>query len=163
MSKKDRPRLSRAAAIEALEDLYAQLPSVQCKGLCFDSCTSVHASKLERKRMEERGVKLPPAMANHRLQDLIASGQTPRCPALGPVNNCTVYELRPYTCRAFGVTRHPDDQLRTGPMMCDHGCPADGEISIQEYVRVLREIEEISEAVTGVSRRPTGQEWSGTR
>jgi Fe-S-cluster containining protein len=163
MSKKDRPRLSRAAAIEALEDLYAQLPSVQCRGLCFESCTSVDASKLERERIEERGVKLPLAMANHRLQELIASGQTPRCPALGPMNNCTVYEVRPFTCRAFGVTRHPDDVLRSGPMMCDHGCRADGEISVQEYWRVLREIEEMSQEVTGVSRRPTGPEQRGVR
>jgi Fe-S-cluster containining protein len=163
MSRKNRPRLTREAAIAALEDLYAQLPALECKGRCFDSCTAVDASELERKRMRERGVELPMAMAHHRLQALIAAGRTPRCPALGPLNTCTGYEVRPFTCRAFGMVRDPADHLARGPMMCDYGCIPDGTIGFEQFARALREIEEMSQEVTGVSRRPTGPEQRGMR
>lgn len=161
MSRRKRP--SRAEAIAALEDLYAQLPALECKGLCFDSCTAVDASQLERERMRERGVELPMALAHHRLQALIAAGRMPRCPALGPLNTCTVYEVRPFTCRAFGTVRDPADTLAQGPMMCDHGCIPDGTFGFGQFARALREIEELSREVTGVSRRPTaGPDRRGT-
>jgi len=155
--------MTRAEAVAALEDLYAQLPAIECKGLCHDSCTAIDASELERERMRDRGVELPVALAHHRLQALIAAGKTPRCPALGPLNNCTVYEDRPFVCRAFGMVRDPADALARGPMMCDYGCIPDGTIDFFQYGRALREIEELSRAVTGVSRRPTGPEHRGAR
>lgn len=158
MSRKSRTRVTRAEAIAALEDLYAQLPRLECKGLCFDSCTAVDASELERERMRERGVELPMPLAHHRLQALIAVGKTPRCPALGPLNTCTVYDVRPFVCRVFGMVRDPADTLARGPMMCDYGCIPDGTIDFDQFGRALREIEELSQEVTGVSRRPTGPE-----
>lgn len=148
--------MTRKRALAILDDLYAQLPALECKGLCYDSCTAIDASELERERLAERGIELPERTSHARLLTLIASGQTPRCPALGPLNNCTVYDVRPFTCRAFGMVRdrQTDGGLtHRGPMMCDHGCIPDGTISFAEYARIIREIEELSLHVTGVRRR----------
>lgn len=147
---------TRAEAIEALEDLYAQLPTVECKGLCYDTCTAIDASELERERLRERGIELPVALAHNRLKEIIASGTTPRCPALGPLNTCTVYDGRPFLCRAFGAVydRRLLNPAHTQPMMCDHGCIPEGTITHEELGRILLTIEELSVRVTGVSRRP---------
>lgn len=140
-----------------LEELYASLPALECKGRCHDTCTAIDASELERERMAARGVHLPAALAHAQLAALIESGETPRCPALGPLNTCRVYDVRPMVCRAFGLVMDrattPMNHFK-GPMMCDHGCVPDGTISFQEYARALREIEKLSVLVTGVSRRP---------
>lgn len=148
---KRRPRYTRTQAITMLEELYAQLPPLECKGLCHDSCTSIDASELERERMRERGVELPSGMPHDRLKALIALGVTPRCPALSPLNTCSVYEVRPFICRAFGVVL--DRQTGEG-LMCEHGCIPDGTIDPGQVYRALREIEELSAEVTGVSRAP---------
>lgn len=148
-------RLTEADALAMLDELYASLPAIECRGLCHDSCTAIDASELERRRLAARGVHLPDEPARVQYARIVASGQAPRCPALGPLNTCTVYEVRPFTCRAFGLVldrrtspiRHHD-----GPMMCDHGCIPDGTIDFAEYARVLRDIERLSVEVTGVRR-----------
>lgn len=149
--------MTRAEALAALDELYASLPALECKGRCHDTCTAIDASELERERLAERGVHLPAALAHRQLAALIATGQTPRCPALGPLNTCRVYDVRPFICRAFGMVldrRTSPANPHHGPMMCDHGCVPDGTLSFAEYARVLADIEELSYAVTGVSRRP---------
>ncbi|SEF34466.1 Putative zinc-or iron-chelating domain-containing protein [Amycolatopsis pretoriensis] len=142
---------TRAEAIAALEDLYEQVPAIECKGLCHDSCTSIDASELERERLAARGVTLPVHMSYERLQALIATGKTPRCPALSPLNTCSVYDVRPLICRVFGVVRDRSDLIRGG-LRCEHGCIPDATIDASELFRALRQIEELSIAVTGVPR-----------
>lgn len=147
---------TRSEAIEALEELYAVLPSLECKGLCADSCTVIDASELERQRLRERGIELGPPTDRwtvERLKGLIASGKTPRCPALSPLNTCRVYEVRPLICRVFGMVLDP----RTGDgMMCEHGCIPDATITPAELYRVLLQLDELSEQVTGVRREAHG-------
>lgn len=148
---------SKEEALAMLDDLYAQLPALECKGLCHDSCTGVDASELERERIRARGVELSRASPQLQMKLILGGHQIPRCPALGPLNNCTVYAVRPFTCRAFGLTMDPraPGEMATfkGPMMCDHGCVPDGTITIGEYYRIIQVIEELSVVVTGVSRK----------
>lgn len=144
---------TRAEAIAELEELYASLPALECKGLCHDTCTVIDASELERQRMAEAGVVLPEPPPPHMVARLVKSA---RCPALGPLNTCRVYAVRPFVCRAFGITMdkramHSGAEFRT-PMMCDHGCVPDGTIDLAEFVRVVEDIDRLSEAVTGVRR-----------
>lgn len=145
---------TRAEARAMLDALYAQLPAVECKGLCHDACTAIDASELERERLRERGVELPATSATHRYQEILATGVVPRCPALGPLNTCRVYDVRPFVCRAFGAVYDPTlvNPAHTQPMMCDHGCIPDGTITVAELTRILVEIEVLSVAVTGVPR-----------
>lgn len=143
----------RAAAYAALDDLYKQLPAIECKGACHDTCTVIDMSEIERQRIAETtGVTIP--LPLYPLRRMFETGEPPRCPALGPLNTCTVYEVRPFICRAFGmVLTNPDDPHR-GPMMCDYGCIPDGVISGEEFMRIMTEIERVSAEVTGVDRRP---------
>lgn len=144
-------RPTRAETIARLEQLYASLPALECKGRCHDSCTVIDASELERQRIRERGVELGPYTSRRTLTDLTASGRTPRCPALGPLNTCTVYDVRPLICRAFGMVL---DRATGEGMMCQYGCVPDGTIEPRELYRALLEVEELSRQVTGVSRTP---------
>lgn len=155
MSKRKKARNSataRANAIAILEDLYSQLPALECKGRCHDSCTSIDASELERERLRERGIELPIRLSHQQLAVLIAADRTPRCPALSALNTCAAYDVRPFICRAFGMVYDP---ATGGGLMCDHGCIPDKTMTPAELFRLLREIELLSVEVTGVSRRPT--------
>jgi Fe-S-cluster containining protein len=79
---------------------------------------------------------------------LVAGGRMPRCPALGPLNNCRAYDARPFICRAFGAV------LPT--LQCEHGCVTENGDFIEsaESYRVLYDIERLSREVTGVARVP---------
>ena len=150
-------RRRRQEAIRQPDALYAQLPPLECKGLCHDTCTSVDASELERERMREArpGVELPTFEEG---REAFRRGEIPRCPMLGPLNTCTVYDVRPLICRAFGMVYDSDllNPAHTQPMMCDHGCIPDGTITRAQLFRHLRQIEALSQEVTGVSRIPPG-------
>lgn len=147
-------RLTTAEAYAEIDELYASLPPLECKGKCYDSCTVIDASELERRRLRERGIDLGPPTDRwtlERLKWLIASGRTPRCPALSPLNTCSVYEARPLICRAFGMVLDP----RTGEsMMCEHGCIPDGTITPAQLFKALLQLDELSKQVTGISRAP---------
>jgi Fe-S-cluster containining protein len=160
-----------AEAREALDELYAQLPTIACRGLCADSCHNVDASQLERDRIAEvHGVVLAEPVPHALWQQMAdraraalgdaATGngprglELPRCPALGPLNTCTVYDVRPFTCRAFGAVHTDPVHPSRGPMMCDHGCVPEGVMTLGEYARIVAQIEQLSRQVTGVARRP---------
>jgi hypothetical protein len=99
--------------VAELEQLYAQLPPLTCRGLCEDSCAQlVDAGPLERRRIAQRGV------------DLDAPTADGACPALSHALGgalCSVYEARPVACRLWGVA---------ASMPCPHGClPEGGRVS----------------------------------
>jgi hypothetical protein len=95
-----------ADAVRQLRALYAELPTVQCRRLCANSCrTRIGMSTTERGRIERAvGKTLPPSM--DRVVGLV-------CPLLSPEGSCTVYGLRPLICRLWGVSES---------MRCPHGC-----------------------------------------
>ena len=117
MSRRTRRRTTRPAAVagedvvERLEELYAQLPALACRGLCGHSCSAhVDASAGERARIAAAGV------------DLDAPTADGSCPALSravvPTGRCTVHRVRPMICRLWGSA---------AAMPCPHGCiPAGG-------------------------------------
>jgi Fe-S-cluster containining protein len=148
-------------AVEMLEDLYNQLPPLECKGKCWDTCTAVETSELERQQLAKRGVTLPDVPATKQLRVYAMVGDVPRCPALTAFNTCGAYTDRPFTCRAFGMVLEPGTPRALtfrSAMMCDYGCVPDGTISLAQYVGTLDKIEMLSRAVTGVTRRQTMQE-----
>jgi Fe-S-cluster containining protein len=135
-------------ALEELDALYAQLPTVQCKGLCHDSCTVVPASELEHRRINATGKSISPRMSGRTVNSLRkarGADGPPRCPALGPLNNCTIYEDRPFICRVFGVALD---------LLCEHGCVAENVLPPGEARAVQAQIEQLSRHVTGVNADP---------
>jgi hypothetical protein len=108
--------MSDDEALAAIEKLYDRLPSVECKGLCADSCGgAIHMSDVEHRRIVERtGIDIPQdvdpgeAASRWRMNDRDLA-----CPALVD-ERCTVHDIRPFVCRAWGAGR--------GEMACKHGC-----------------------------------------
>lgn len=149
------------AAVAMLRSLYDQLPALECKGKCFDTCTAIDASELERHQLAKHGITLPDVSPVKQLRVYTMVGGTPRCPALTTFNTCSAYADRPFVCRAFGMVLEPGTPRELtfrSAMMCDHGCIPDKTMSLEQYVGVLDKIEMLSRAVTGVVRRKTMQE-----
>lgn len=95
--------------LEQLRELYEQLPTVACRGLCASSCEEhVEASDAETAALAARGV------------DLGAPTNDGACPALRATpfgqRRCSVYESRPMICRLWGAAE---------AMPCPHGCTTD--------------------------------------
>lgn len=85
-----------------LDALYAELPTIHCQGLCFDSCGPIDMSVRERARIREQAGEV-------RCEAL-------RCSML--VNNrCSVYSIRPMICRLWGLIE---------ALPCHHGCRPEG-------------------------------------
>lgn len=86
---------------QRLKALYAQVPAMECKGLCTDQCSIIGMTELERDRMlQASGGKQATVDANMRC-GYLTSGR------------CDVYDTRPMVCRIFGAA----EDLR-----CKHGC-----------------------------------------
>jgi Fe-S-cluster containining protein len=93
---------------DALDAIYAELPAIECRGQCHDSCCNIDMTGTERQRIADAGVSIP----RRTIHD------TPRpCPALTILNRCAVYEVRPLICRLWGLTR---------VMRCSYGCVPEG-------------------------------------
>lgn len=91
---------------QALLDLYAELPRMQCQGLCADSCASMGMTVLEQRVIRVRtGRSLPLAHAGS------------LCPALTMLRQCSIYEVRPTICRLWGMVP---------AMRCNYGCTPEG-------------------------------------
>lgn len=99
---------------ERLDALYAELPSIECRGKCFDSCGPIEMSVRERARIET----LSGPVTCHGIV----------CNKL--VNNrCSVYSIRPMICRLWGLIES---------LPCHYGCrPEGGLLSNEEGFRFI--------------------------
>lgn len=114
-----------APAARSLGDVYRQIPVVECRGHCVESCGPISMTVDEAARLRGRGVDIPP------LLDAVAAidrGEDYYCPALED-GRCRVYEDRPTICRLWGATES---------MRCPHGCTPEGALSQAESHRLLR-------------------------
>lgn len=109
--------------IRRLRQLWAEVPQIECRGLCWDSCGPVSGSTLEIELAERAGGgKLD--VRPHPL-----AGGTPMCTFLSPEGRCRIYMNRPMICRLWGVT----EGLR-----CHHGCePMTEPLSDAEGMKLL--------------------------
>jgi Fe-S-cluster containining protein len=119
--------------VAALEALYAELPSLDCKGLCWHSCGPIDMSVTERARITELGVTIPgyTVEAAERYQ---ATGKVALCPALGPFKTCGVHPVRPLICRLWGTTE---------TMRCPFGCEPSRELTEAEGYEFIDRSREI--------------------
>lgn len=95
----------RSVVLARLSELYAQVPVLECRGLCAHSCAqAIDMSEAERAHIAQvHRRRLPPS------QD----GEPGPCPALTTAGRCAVYADRPMICRLWGVSEG---------MVCPHGC-----------------------------------------
>jgi len=105
---------------ERLEALYAELPHLECKGLCADSCGAVSMGLHEARRIERITGEPLALMAT----------LAENCPYL-EAERCTVYDVRPLVCRLWGIVDAPG-------LRCDHGCAPERWLSHAEALTYVR-------------------------
>lgn len=95
-----------------LDGLYGQLPAMECKGLCWESCFSVGLMPVEQTRIiVKHGLKIETGF----FED--------GCPGLSPFRRCLVYADRPLICRLWGMVPS---------MRCPYGCEPTGGMLTEE-------------------------------
>lgn len=117
--------------IQELEALYAELPTIECKGLCQNSCGPIDMSDAERKRIVDLGMEIP--LFTHERSQAWANGAKLYCPALSFGTEvgfgCSVYEARPLICRVWG--------LGEGELACPHGCEPSQRLTNGDVMRLV--------------------------
>jgi Fe-S-cluster containining protein len=106
-----------------LEAIYAQLPKIECKGLCHHECTYIALTELEAERIEDKVKRLP------------VFGSLDRCELLDKENRCEAYDVRPLICRLYGLEES---------MVCPHGCQPERMLTSAEGDRFLSIVAELS-------------------
>jgi Fe-S-cluster containining protein len=112
----------------ALDEVYAELPSIECRGQCHDSCCNIDMTGAERRRIVQvAGLTIP----RRTIHDPVAT-----CPALSVLKRCAVYEVRPLICRLWGLTR---------VMRCSYGCvPEGGYLPERTALELIARVHEIA-------------------
>jgi hypothetical protein len=99
----------------SLDDIYAQVPDVGCRGKCQKSCNNIAMSGVERAQVAAAGYTIPaPIPIALRSTGNQIGGP---CPALTIFGTCAVYSVRPGVCRLWGAV----ESLR-----CWYGCQPEG-------------------------------------
>jgi Fe-S-cluster containining protein len=125
MSGKQSPRDQKAAA--ALDALYAELPSIQCRGKCAEACGSIVTTDLEARRAHQAAHRKPktiPLADDHQ-----------RCVYLSDTGRCTVYAVRPFVCRLYGLVKL---------LSCPWGCVPDRWVTTRDALAIALRIEQIA-------------------
>lgn len=128
-----RLRLSEAATVRALDAVYAQVPTIECRGDCADTCTRFPTVRPERRRVEAAsGIEFPEYHEGDRER-----GPLPPCPLLTWAGQCSVHPIRPLLCRLWGVSEL---------FPCNYGCRVDGGhlLGVKETYALLGDVYEVA-------------------
>lgn len=114
-----------------LQRLYAKVPNVACKGLCYDSCGPIPLA-----RREQHLVKLTSHVVQleirGQLYPTLYDEERRCCPFLTEEKRCGIRDERPMLCRLWGTT--PE-------MPCVFGCVPDREITAGMTRKLLKATE----------------------
>lgn len=122
-----KPRADDRRKWQLLDDLYAELPAMQCQGFCHTSCGPIRMSLAEHRRTEAAGVPING-------QSFLESGPAD-CVALTFFKKCSIYDIRPLICRLWGMTKR---------MRCNVGCEPERWLTEQETYELLARAFDIS-------------------
>jgi Fe-S-cluster containining protein len=114
--------------------VYAELPTIECQGLCHECCHSVGMEPHEQATIAQHGVDLP-------LAGFFPDG----CPALTEDKRCSVYAVRPTICRLWGVVES---------MVCQYGCRPTTYLTDAEGHRALARVR-----AAGLAARRAAPRW----
>lgn len=116
-----------------LAEIYAQIPALECKGLCQESCGPIGMSQAEARAIKDRvGARVD--IKGEGRQVFIMKLPSLTCPLLNPDGKCSVYANRPAICRIWGNVR---------PMACPHGCKPKRWMTREESYAVLAAVENV--------------------
>jgi Fe-S-cluster containining protein len=124
--------MTRSKRLRVLAEVYAKIPEVGCKGLCWETCTSVPVFQLEREQLETKsGAKLE-MVSPVELKNATLTGQPGAACQFLVLRRCTVYEARPLICRVFGAAEG---------LPCPHGCTPARIVPDTEVFSMLERVE----------------------
>jgi Fe-S-cluster containining protein len=138
-------KMSQAQLRRELDEIYAQVPAIDCRGKCADTCTEFPVSRLEQRIV--RGVSGKDLLTEDPRWPTRGRLKR-RCPMLTGSGRCSVYDVRPLICRLWGVAE---------PMPCNYGCKTvDGVLlPIRRMYELLAQVYRVSDqpSVAGVFQR----------
>ncbi len=133
---------TRTKKLRVLNEIYAALPSIDCKGLCWNTCGYILVMPIEVQNIEARTgqpvdtVQLDPLGTG----DLVCDGMpafrpTPEgaCPHLKE-RRCSIHAHRPFICRIYGVGEG---------ILCPHGCRPTRVAPRAEVEMVMKQIRKL--------------------
>jgi len=105
-----------------LEQIYAKIPKIKCKGLCTIFCGAIGMEVGEAEALT-KAAGFEPTMSDDYVCGYLKEG----C--------CSVYEQRPTICRLFGVAEK---------LTCPHGCEYEKIISIETVFMILQLVRNVA-------------------
>jgi hypothetical protein len=124
--------MNATEALREIDVIYASLPTIECKRLCYQACGPIGLSRLEWRRIQEQTGAKPRLAA-----DLT-------CPLLKD-NLCSVYKNRPLLCRIYGMTKS---------LMCPHGCVPSRWIEDDEAELLFQRVESLGRGIFVIMPTP---------
>jgi len=112
------------------DDLYAELPALDCKGLCAKSCGAIKVPVKEWDALREAVGHIPARGIRHNgiISAEFITDRKGRCPKLRS-GRCTIYEHRPLPCRLWGMSER---------WRCPFGCEPERWLKDSEVDDLLR-------------------------
>jgi Fe-S-cluster containining protein len=93
-----------------IEQIYAAVHHVPCKGLCHEACGPILYSAAEARLLQDNAINLPEIVDHKKHGPLTRSH-------LSDEGRCNIYAQRPLICRLYGAVKK---------MKCPHGCMSVG-------------------------------------
>lgn len=126
---------TKTKRLRILNEAYATLPPIPCKGLCWESCASICVTEVEVLNIEEAtGQRVEtiqvPFSADADRTHMLAPTSAGTCPHL-QLRRCSIHTARPLICRVFGVA----EGLR-----CPHGCVPERVIPDAAVERLIQQL-----------------------
>lgn len=121
-------------AFAQLDAIYAELPTIECRGLCAIACGTMFLTDLEVRRLQAATHVKPRTVLK-----MLADGaphtarERDRCIYLKN-DRCSVYAIRPLICRAWGLVRL---------LSCMHGCLPARWLKDLEFARLAQKVERL--------------------
>lgn len=120
--------------LRVLNEIYDSLPTVECKGLCWQSCAAVPAHDIEllNLRVASKCEEIPLLGGDfpNNAKVIAAAHKDLTCPFL-ILRRCSVYDARPLICRVFAVAEG---------LPCSHGCKPSRVLPNEEVTRIQLKI-----------------------
>jgi len=106
-----------------VDELYERLPTIECQRKCAaHACTPIAMRRVEWDRIVST-LGFAPQVHDRR-----------KCALLNPLGQCNVYDLRPFVCRLYGLTKE---------LACPYGCQPERWLSKDEMRALFDELSDI--------------------
>jgi len=112
------------------EELYTQIPNMNCPSGCSDCCCLVRFSRYEVAQIST--AKLIRAVFTRFRQ-----ATTQKCPHVTEDNHCNIYQIRPFVCRLFGTADHERLRCPKGVQPKKMLTADEAEKLINQFLRII--------------------------